>query len=788
MHPRFSLIALLAAAASAAVAGPAPVPGPIGSTVAPALDPRQDPPPPPNPSPPNPSQPTPSPPKPSPSTPLPTSCSASLTSLLASLPAPPTTAHPDLPAWASSSAPIQLVLSAVTNPAAAYTTLALAPDTGTGTDMDMDIDALCSAAARAATAPSSLAAAYSQYLDAVQTWRFAVEGDAYQLAKECGWDVGLGVELLMATEAAMCASGLRASVVPWTSPPPSQPPFIHKGTVDELDELEEVEIKIQHVEKDQTGINDQLAELEARLAVLDPSTQYAADMARELQARVAKLKTGPRYYPFDQAREREALFRNQGTGVYCQSGKARVDISAAAKSSGVIAAHYNHHLCHYYQENMASFAPQQGGNPPFMSGRPLDGPFTAPGPASGPSGPPSGLPSEPPSDPSSEFFPPPWASSADSSPAAATTSPFVNGPGTGTGTASSSAAFFAAASPSSQAVVALITVAVIALILGPLVVSLLRRNRGTPPHRARIRASARWNPPPNNPGPGDDSETDGRSSWEDIEANAAVQQYIARYHQRLRAQGLNERGEAPPPYKEPSITSQCPIPYSAPAQPRASPPSYYTSSSDGSDMDAVDEEPSTSPALEEEEEEEEEEEGIQLQTLPPVPAWSQPQTPPNSPVEGPFPTTANHQLPLPPPLSLPPPAHPPQPARSPCRLPTSSPPPPQQQQQQQQQQHQQHQQPTNTTQTTPTTPTTTTATTKETPTAAFDARPARGLQHVPTGSGGSASTAVAITVIVAIVLAAVALAVAVIVIVIVIVIVRRVRALSRGIGIGTGDE
>jgi chromosome segregation ATPase len=111
--------------------------------------------------------------------------------------------------------------------------------------------------------------------------------------------------------------------------------------VDELDELEEVEIKIQHAEKDQTAINNQLAELEARLAVLDPSTQYAADITRELQARIAKLKTEPRHYPFKQAREREALIRNQGAGVHCQSGKARVDISAAAKDPGVIASHYS---------------------------------------------------------------------------------------------------------------------------------------------------------------------------------------------------------------------------------------------------------------------------------------------------------------------------------------------------------------------------------------------------------------------------------------------------------------
>lgn len=46
-------------------------------------------------------------------------------------------------------------------------------------------------------------------------WRYEVEGGAYELAERCGWQVGLGVELLMATEADMCTSGLAASVAPW---------------------------------------------------------------------------------------------------------------------------------------------------------------------------------------------------------------------------------------------------------------------------------------------------------------------------------------------------------------------------------------------------------------------------------------------------------------------------------------------------------------------------------------------------------------------------------------------
>lgn len=51
----------------------------------------------------------------------------------------------------------------------------------------------------------------------MQSWRYDVEGEAYKLAERCGYEVGLGVELLMATEAAMCASGLKASVKPWST-------------------------------------------------------------------------------------------------------------------------------------------------------------------------------------------------------------------------------------------------------------------------------------------------------------------------------------------------------------------------------------------------------------------------------------------------------------------------------------------------------------------------------------------------------------------------------------------
>lgn len=133
---------------------------------------------------------------------LPTSCSTSLSSLITALPTPGTTDHKDLPAWASSSAPIQKVLSVITNNYA-YRSLG-----------DDAVD-WCRAAAAAATPPASLSAAYSTYLDQVQAWRYDVEGTAYELAAKCGYQVGLGAEMLMATEMAMCTSGLAASVTPF---------------------------------------------------------------------------------------------------------------------------------------------------------------------------------------------------------------------------------------------------------------------------------------------------------------------------------------------------------------------------------------------------------------------------------------------------------------------------------------------------------------------------------------------------------------------------------------------
>jgi hypothetical protein len=89
--------------------------------------------------------------------------------------------------------------------------------TTTSVASNINIGSLCSRAAAVVTPPPELAKAYADYTDAVQAWRYSVEGHAYRLARNCGHHVGLGAELLMATEAAMCTSGLSASVAPWAT-------------------------------------------------------------------------------------------------------------------------------------------------------------------------------------------------------------------------------------------------------------------------------------------------------------------------------------------------------------------------------------------------------------------------------------------------------------------------------------------------------------------------------------------------------------------------------------------
>ncbi|KAK4459568.1 hypothetical protein QBC42DRAFT_183061 [Cladorrhinum samala] len=135
------------------------------------------------------------------------SCLPSLSSILAPFPTPP----PLVVSW--NSAAILRISSAANRADENVFASALGAAN--------KVQALCTAAASGIapmpTHAPELAAAYSKYLDQVQMWRFAVEGDAYRVAGECGGFVGLGLELLMATEAPMCVSGIRATVRPWST-------------------------------------------------------------------------------------------------------------------------------------------------------------------------------------------------------------------------------------------------------------------------------------------------------------------------------------------------------------------------------------------------------------------------------------------------------------------------------------------------------------------------------------------------------------------------------------------
>ncbi|KAK4191607.1 hypothetical protein QBC35DRAFT_486596 [Podospora australis] len=148
---------------------------------------------------------------PSTTTQPPNPCLTSLALILTAFPTPTSAPDADLPPWAQSSAPILLISSAIASSNFSFESALGGAE---------NIEALCTAAVKAVSPPSDspeLAAAYSSYLDQVQMWRFAVEGDAYRLAEKCGGRIGLGLELLMATEAPMCTSGIKATVKPWAT-------------------------------------------------------------------------------------------------------------------------------------------------------------------------------------------------------------------------------------------------------------------------------------------------------------------------------------------------------------------------------------------------------------------------------------------------------------------------------------------------------------------------------------------------------------------------------------------
>ncbi|KAK4177840.1 hypothetical protein QBC36DRAFT_123675 [Triangularia setosa] len=183
-----------------AVPQPHPIPTGVNPAFIPSLSPA------PNPNPDNDDQP-----QPSSSTSTTTTavnpCLTSLSALLSGFPSPSPLDNPSFPPWASASPPPILVISSLLS-----TNQSFSPQLGDSTDE------MCFSAVAAITpSPTELVAAYSAYLDDVQSWRFAVEGEAYRLAEKCGGGVGLGLELMMATEGPMCTSGIRESVKPWAT-------------------------------------------------------------------------------------------------------------------------------------------------------------------------------------------------------------------------------------------------------------------------------------------------------------------------------------------------------------------------------------------------------------------------------------------------------------------------------------------------------------------------------------------------------------------------------------------
>ncbi|KAK4195972.1 hypothetical protein QBC40DRAFT_258498 [Triangularia verruculosa] len=134
-------------------------------------------------------------------------CLSSLSALLSPFPTPLPTSHPNFPSWASASPPPILAISSLLS-----TNQSFSPQFGNSTD-----EMCFSAVSPITPSPTALIPAYSAFLDDVQSWRFAVEGEAYRLAEKCGGGVGLGLELMMATEGPMCTSGIRESVRPWAT-------------------------------------------------------------------------------------------------------------------------------------------------------------------------------------------------------------------------------------------------------------------------------------------------------------------------------------------------------------------------------------------------------------------------------------------------------------------------------------------------------------------------------------------------------------------------------------------
>ncbi|KAK3386767.1 hypothetical protein B0H63DRAFT_468352 [Podospora didyma] len=125
-------------------------------------------------------------------------CAEGLSSMLSRLPTPTS----PLLEWATTSAPILKLASAIAN-----------------SNLPDNMYDMCSSAADSVNPPDELAPPYSKYLDQVQSWRYDIEGDAYSYGSRCRGTAGAVFELLAATEAAMCTSGLRQFVTPYNAAP-----------------------------------------------------------------------------------------------------------------------------------------------------------------------------------------------------------------------------------------------------------------------------------------------------------------------------------------------------------------------------------------------------------------------------------------------------------------------------------------------------------------------------------------------------------------------------------------
>ncbi|KAL2142216.1 hypothetical protein VTI28DRAFT_1414 [Corynascus sepedonium] len=353
---------------------------------------------------------------------------------------------------------------------------------------------------------------------------------------------------------------------------------------------------------------------------------------------------------------------------------------------------------------MASSAPQQNTNPPFRSGAPFSNQFTTLLSIA------TRL-----TAPSSARSSPSWLSLTDILPPMETNTErggfggfggFDGGSGSNDGrpnpnTASSSEPFFEGSRTQEQIAVAIITIVVLALILAPCVAAYYsgrycrrttagplifrRRRRRFPPRHNELSIPTQrpfsldlgsgLDQPPRTATMRDLPRRSqvGGNSWADVETRAILQGQFDAHYRNLRAEGLNELGEPPPPYKAdedidasrhpppptPEITDRrTTTPVVSP--PPLPPPSYHSSRSGGGSSGRPGlqqrqggwrqrpEFATMPPASVEFDIEHRTGDSIELHALSPQADLQQPPrtttrlSPPSTPVEDPFPTTTNH--------------------------------------------------------------------------------------------------------------------------------------------------